>query len=158
IYHWFFRRNFVDSSGAYHPGAVSGPLQLSANAQFVGKLVWGTRVAPIDGSGRLAFLFHDATSDPVASNGPITDGTRYRALYLTQDGQAQTSLTTLSAQVGVSMMDINGDGLADAFEIPGPSASDPDAPVAATRVFPNTGAGFAAPIQAMWNAVSQNVN
>jgi RHS repeat-associated protein len=162
FYRWFVRRNSVDASGTYHLGTFAGPMELGPDAQVVAR---GALVAPIDGSGRQAFLFRDETTGAAAAN-----GTRYRAMYLTQSGQVQTSLTTLRAgsnlvatpitdptAVSYLMLDVNGDGLADALEIPKPLESDLYAPQAAVRIFPNTGAGFAAPIPSMFAAFSQDI-
>ena len=115
-----------------------------------------TQVADIDGSGRKALLTRDAFTD---AQGSASTSDEMRAFYLTssQTTPVQTTFTTLRAYARTAasthyiMMDVNGDGLADAIEVPntkdgvadtkGIRATD-EAPNGIPYVRVNTGAGF----------------
>src|SRR5262249_21741033 len=116
---------------------------------------WATYSAQIDGSRRTALLFRDAAINPTISPPVLQTGTRYRAMYLNSNNQMQTSLTTLRAggttknDVSYIMIDLNGDGLADAYEFPVTAPLGGPLSISANNVYPNTGAGFVVSTAAM---------
>ena len=115
-------------------GGALKPLQLLSDPgvpSFAVKDSWNNYFADIDGSGRQAFIVRDTDcSSPSTPPHRINGLSRYNAAYMKTDGTTFIVPTTLASATSASlddagfpgfhylMLDVNGDGLMDALQVP----------------------------------------